>query len=832
MERMDGLGQHEVSLGEVGAAVNREWKTALFIFLGTVLVAGLLGWVWPTSYAATATVAVQPLSLDPTGTRASELNIATEQVIVTSRQVATEAATTLGIDDVRDLQDRTTVTIPQDSSALEITVTAPKAEDAAEAANAFATAYLDYRRAAAADLADSISQGIDAQISTLLASLTSESSNQMRISVSQQIADLRSEKSALTGTSIKPGDIVSRAVAPRSPASPGLPLFLAAGIALGALLAFGGALARDRLNPSVHSAARLSRHIDCRILDGRRHDAENLPRQVSLILDAFRQDTGLRANQAPSVVIATAPGRSDPLEVMTRAAKLPRPVRVMSERGAAGVAEAVGKLPRESIFALMCRASDRWDEVTAMTEAMAEWGRAPSLVVIAPDLPALPQVAEAEAEPAAPRAKPKAVLAPVTQEVDEPIDDLDVGLPEIRRTPRSTSPRPTGPRLTGPRTTGPRLTGPRTTGPRTTGPRTTCPSAKPQPRRADSAGESAPGLLERRPPVATVAAASLVVGARARLGHLRDQRRALLAGRRGGDLGVPSHHPQPAQRAAQPEAGLRPGAPVPARPGRLDGRRGGVPVLRGREAARRTNGVRRGVRPHRPPHAHRGPVLSAHGPLRGPVARAGGHLSGRRGRRMADLSPILLVTMGTDHHRFDRLSGWVESWLERTGPTVVCRVQQGASAVPAGAQALGLLPREEFLAEMAASSVIVCQGGPGSILDARSLGFVPIAVPRLAALDEVVDDHQVSFTRRMSEQGWAVGVESEDALHRALDQAMADPASLRRPPAGSTAADTADRFADLLDAAPARGVRWHRLPRAARLAARALRGIRVGEQPD
>ncbi len=386
MERVDGAGQREVSLGDVGAAVSREWRTAVLVFAATLGIATLLSFVWPTSYQATATVAVQPLSLDPTGTRTSELNIATEQVIVTSRQVAGEAAKELGGVDADDLRDGVSVTIPQDSSALEITATARSAEGAANAANAFAAAYLDYRRNAATELADSISQGIDAQISTLLASLSSSSSSSAKATVSQQIADLRAQKSALTGTTVSPGDVVSRAVAPQSPSSPGLPLFVAAGVALGAMLGFAAALVRDRLNPRVHSAARLARHVDARILDGRRQSQETLARQVSLILDAFRKDAGTSQAQAPLVMIGTDPGRYDPLAMFSDATNLPHSISVMSERGPAGVAEAVGSLPVGAIVAVACVASDAWDEVTAMTEAMAEWGRHPVLVLIAPDV--------------------------------------------------------------------------------------------------------------------------------------------------------------------------------------------------------------------------------------------------------------------------------------------------------------------------------------------------------------------------------------------------------------------------------------------------------------
>lgn len=191
-------------------------------------------------------------------------------------------------------------------------------------------------------------------------------------------------------------------------------------------------------------------------------------------------------------------------------------------------------------------------------------------------------------------------------------------------------------------------------------------------------------------------------------------------------------------------------------------------------------------------------------------------------------SPVLLVSMGTDHHRFDRLSDWVEDWLARPAAAgVECRIQQGGSRVPAGATPLGVLAREEFLEEIKACTVLVCQGGPGSVLDARRLGFVPIAVPRLAALDEVVDDHQVSFTRSMAAVGWARAAETRAELHAALDAAFADPRQLRCPLPDSTAPAAAVELERLLRHTPRRGIQVRRIPRALRLAATTLRGIRV-----
>ena len=195
---------------------------------------------------------------------------------------------------------------------------------------------------------------------------------------------------------------------------------------------------------------------------------------------------------------------------------------------------------------------------------------------------------------------------------------------------------------------------------------------------------------------------------------------------------------------------------------------------------------------------------------------------------MADLMrpAILLVSMGTDHHHFDRLSGWVESWLD-THVDVRCVVQEGVSRVPRRAVGVGMLPREEFRSLIRKSSMYVCQGGPGSILDAVAQGVVPIAVPRLAARHEVVDDHQVSFTRKATELGWAHGVETEDALHQELDLALTAPETFRRPPEKSHARQATQALESMMESMEFRPLRLRRLPRSARLTYATLRGIEV-----
>lgn len=153
----------------------------------------------------------------------------------------------------------------------------------------------------------------------------------------------------------------------------------------------------------------------------------------------------------------------------------------------------------------------------------------------------------------------------------------------------------------------------------------------------------------------------------------------------------------------------------------------------------------------------------------------------------------LVVSLGTDHHRFDRLVGWVDAYLAKN-PGVTCLVQHGFTAPPRHAEAVERMPRAELLEIYRVAKVVLVQGGPGSILDAREVGAIPLAVPRIAELNEVVDNHQVEFSRVMQEHGETLVVTSAEDLEAKLDAALADPSSLR----GSQRVPGKDKAADNL----------------------------------
>jgi UDP-N-acetylglucosamine transferase subunit ALG13 len=159
-------------------------------------------------------------------------------------------------------------------------------------------------------------------------------------------------------------------------------------------------------------------------------------------------------------------------------------------------------------------------------------------------------------------------------------------------------------------------------------------------------------------------------------------------------------------------------------------------------------------------------------------------------------APLVFVSVGTDHHPFDRLLQWMAAW---DGEARVL-VQSGATAPVAGIECRDFLPAPEMDAVMAEAAAVVGHGGPGTIMQARAAGHLPIVVPRRPELGEHVDGHQVRFATWMAARGHVVVVETDEELHSTLDRVVAHPESFRLP---SVADDDTDeisrRFGVLVD---------------------------------
>ncbi len=160
----------------------------------------------------------------------------------------------------------------------------------------------------------------------------------------------------------------------------------------------------------------------------------------------------------------------------------------------------------------------------------------------------------------------------------------------------------------------------------------------------------------------------------------------------------------------------------------------------------------------------------------------------------------VFVSVGTDTHPFDRLVDWMDGWLaglRQDGPNAVrclVTIQYGTSRQPAAAAGSPLMEHAALLASMGQACAIVTHGGPATIRDARSVGLLPLVVPRDPRFGEHVDDHQIRFTHMLAEKGDIVLCRGREELVSALDRAVVDNAWLRLPDA-SRSVETATSIA-------------------------------------
>ena len=161
--------------------------------------------------------------------------------------------------------------------------------------------------------------------------------------------------------------------------------------------------------------------------------------------------------------------------------------------------------------------------------------------------------------------------------------------------------------------------------------------------------------------------------------------------------------------------------------------------------------------------------------------------------------PLVLVTVGTDSYPFERLIRWIDSWLaDGAASRVHCLIQHGTARPAQHAESRAYLDFHDLEKFVADADVIVAHGGPGTIMLCAERNKKPIVVARLPQYGEVVDQHQVPFTRRLEAEGEIALVESEQALHSTLDRFIADPPATRLGRNNDRSSSAVVRFEELV----------------------------------
>ncbi len=140
----------------------------------------------------------------------------------------------------------------------------------------------------------------------------------------------------------------------------------------------------------------------------------------------------------------------------------------------------------------------------------------------------------------------------------------------------------------------------------------------------------------------------------------------------------------------------------------------------------------------------------------------------------------IVVVIGTDHHRFQRLVRWADD-RQRRHPEDQVLVQYGQSSAPEVAVGRAYLESDELRRRMAQADVVITHGGPGAIRDARRSGHRPIVFPRSPKRHEHVDDHQ----QRFAAWGARRGLIERATTRKKLDARLRDGGDTRIPPEDS-----------------------------------------------
>ena len=133
---------------------------------------------------------------------------------------------------------------------------------------------------------------------------------------------------------------------------------------------------------------------------------------------------------------------------------------------------------------------------------------------------------------------------------------------------------------------------------------------------------------------------------------------------------------------------------------------------------------------------------------------------------------MIFATVGTQLP-FDRLLLGLESWAERNaGIPVLAQIGETGRRFR-HIETVGQLAQADFRAKFEAARLVVAHAGMGTILSAAEIGRPLILMPRRAKFGEHRNDHQQDTAREMARLSNVTVVEDGEALHAALDLALA-----------------------------------------------------------
>jgi len=219
-------------------------------------------------YVSEAEVIVEPTSILAEQAQPELINMENEAIRAVSPKVAELVAENPSVSerDPAALLRNLEVTAEPETTALVFTYSHNDPQEAAARAQAFAQAYLQYRRLVITGGLESQGQIVQAQIDSLEQAADQTADPERRADIQSQILLLRQQLTPLRVTNLRVGEVVQPAQVPNKPASPdhaktGV-LALLAALPLGAGLAF----LRERFDDRLRGRADLETHAGAAVL--------------------------------------------------------------------------------------------------------------------------------------------------------------------------------------------------------------------------------------------------------------------------------------------------------------------------------------------------------------------------------------------------------------------------------------------------------------------------------------------------------------------------------------------------------------------------------------
>jgi len=123
---------------------------------------------------------------------------------------------------------------------------------------------------------------------------------------------------------------------------------------------------------------------------------------------------------------------------------------------------------------------------------------------------------------------------------------------------------------------------------------------------------------------------------------------------------------------------------------------------------------------------------------------------------------MIFVTIGTQAP-FDRFIEAVDSIVAQLDEEVIAQTFKG-KYVPKNMNTIDFLPPDEFNQIFSKARIIIAHAGMGTILSALVQGKPIIVMPRIAALGEHTNEHQLATAKKMKDLGYIYVANNENEL--------------------------------------------------------------------